>query len=154
MTDKQTDSEDKRERQTDRHPAQESEDKTVTNKQRDTLLKKVRMNKTWQTDGPLKNVRIKCDRHSSEESDDNTWHTNHSPLEKVRITRDRHSAQEMKIKRDKQTDRHSREWGKYVIDKQQIWGMTRVWRVGVFDFGTGRVGYLPKSSGTGTGRDG
>ena len=30
----------------------------------------------------------------------------------------------------------------------------RVWRVGVFDFGTGRVGYLPKSSGTGTGRDG
>ena len=46
MTDKQTDSEDKRERQTDRHPAQESEDKTATNKQRDTLLKKVRMNKT------------------------------------------------------------------------------------------------------------
>ena len=31
---------------------------------------------------------------------------------------------------------------------------TRVRRVGVFDFGTGRVGYLPKSSGTGTGRDG
>ena len=30
----------------------------------------------------------------------------------------------------------------------------RVRRVGVFDFGTGRVGYLPKSSGTGTGRDG
>ena len=30
----------------------------------------------------------------------------------------------------------------------------RVWRVGVFDFGTGRVGYLPKSLGTGTGRDG
>ena len=32
--------------------------------------------------------------------------------------------------------------------------MTRVRRVGVFDFGTGRVGYLEKSSGTGTGRDG
>ena len=31
---------------------------------------------------------------------------------------------------------------------------TRVRRVGVFDFGTGRVGYLQKSSGTGTGRDG
>ena len=31
---------------------------------------------------------------------------------------------------------------------------SRVWRVGVFDFGTGRVGYLPKSSGIGTGRDG
>ena len=34
------------------------------------------------------------------------------------------------------------------------WPVGRVWRVGVFDFGTGRVGYLPKSSGTGTGRDG
>ena len=32
--------------------------------------------------------------------------------------------------------------------------MIRVRRVGVFDFGTGRVGYLQKSSGTGTGRDG
>ena len=30
---------------------------------------------------------------------------------------------------------------------------TRVRRVGVFDFGTGRVGYLPKSSGTGTGSE-
>ena len=30
----------------------------------------------------------------------------------------------------------------------------RARRVGVFDFGTGRVGYLQKSSGTGTGRDG
>ena len=30
----------------------------------------------------------------------------------------------------------------------------RVRRVGVFEFGTGRVGYLQKSSGTGTGRDG
>ena len=32
--------------------------------------------------------------------------------------------------------------------------LSRVRRVGVFDFGTGRVGYLPKSSGTGTGQDG
>ena len=38
------------------------------------------------------------------------------------------------------------------IDTYMI--ITRVRRVGVFDFGTGRVGYLPKSSGTGTGRDG
>ena len=30
----------------------------------------------------------------------------------------------------------------------------RVRRVGVFYFGTGRVGFLPKNSGTGTGRDG
>ena len=35
-----------------------------------------------------------------------------------------------------------------------IWVTGRVRRVGVFDFGTGRVGYLQKSSGTGTGRDG
>ena len=34
------------------------------------------------------------------------------------------------------------------------WSSTRVRRVGVFDFGTGRVGYLQKRSGTGTGRDG
>ena len=32
--------------------------------------------------------------------------------------------------------------------------INRVRRVEVFDFGTGRVGYLQKSSGTGTGRDG
>ena len=32
--------------------------------------------------------------------------------------------------------------------------VSRVRRVGVFDFGTERVGYLQKRSGTGTGRDG
>ena len=32
--------------------------------------------------------------------------------------------------------------------------VVRVRRVEVFDFGTGRVGYLQKSSRTGTGRDG
>ena len=60
-----------------------------------------------QTDSPPKKVRIKSDRDSSQKSDDNTCHTNHSPLKKVRRKRDRHSAQEMKIKRDKQTGRHS-----------------------------------------------
>ena len=60
-----------------------------------------------QTDSPPKKVRIKSDRDSSKKSDDNTCHTNHSPLKKVRRKRDRHSAQEMKIKRDKQTGRHS-----------------------------------------------
>ena len=33
------------------------------------------------------------------------------------------------------------------------WQVSRVRRVGVFDFGTGRVGYLQKSSGTGTGSE-
>ena len=57
-----------------------------------------------QTDRPPKKVRIKSDRDSSQKSDDNTCH---NPLKKVRIKRDRHSTQEMKIKRDKQTGRHS-----------------------------------------------
>ena len=60
-----------------------------------------------QTDSLPKKVRIKSDRDSSQKSDDNTCHTNHSPLKKLRRKRDRHSAQEMKIKRDKQTGRHS-----------------------------------------------
>ena len=59
-----------------------------------------------QTDALLKKVRIKRDRDSSQKSDDNTCHTNHSPLKKVRIKRDRHFAQKM-LKRDKQTGRHS-----------------------------------------------
>ena len=40
------------------------------------------------------------------------------------------------------------------IEKIFILLLARVPRVGVFYFGTGRVGYLQKSSGTGTGRDG
>ena len=41
----------------------------------------------------------------------------------------------------------------YPITGQVEWVKSRVRRVKVFDFGTGRVGYLQKSSGTGTGRD-
>ena len=43
-------------------------------------------------------------------------------------------------------------WGGGCVRQVSITG--RVRRVGVFDFGTGRVGYLQKSLGTGTGRDG
>ena len=40
------------------------------------------------------------------------------------------------------------------IDKNNVKDISRVRRVGVFYFGTGRVGYLQKRSVTGTGRDG
>ena len=44
----------------------------------------------------------------------------------------------------------------YILDHVRVywWVLIRVRRVEVFDFGTGRVGYLQKSSGTGTGRVG
>ena len=42
----------------------------------------------------------------------------------------------------------------YWIRKKLEPSVCRVRRVGVFDFGTGWVGYLQKSSGIGTGRDG
>ena len=42
----------------------------------------------------------------------------------------------------------------HIPERTNIKVICRVRRVGVFDFGTGRVGYLQKRSGTGTGRDG
>ena len=43
------------------------------------------------------------------------------------------------------------QWFSQIQDRRSA---IRARRVGVFDFGTGRVGYLPKSSGIGTGWDG